>query len=97
MNSFSVMNELIQVDQLYRYYGDHCAVNTVTFNLVKGEILGFLGPNGAGKSSTMQMICGNLAPTSGQIRINGIDILDSPKEAKREWVICRKFRRSTAS
>jgi ABC-2 type transport system ATP-binding protein len=55
----------------------------VTFTLEKGEILGFLGPNGAGKTSTMQMICGNLAPTSGQITINGIDLLDQPKEAKR--------------
>ncbi len=78
------MTRLIQVEQLYRYYGDHCAVNNVSFTLEKGEILGFLGPNGAGKSSTMQMICGNLAPTSGQILINGIDILDNPKEAKRE-------------
>jgi len=78
------MNELIQVDQLTRFYGDHCAVDNVTFALRKGEILGFLGPNGAGKSSTMQMICGNLAPTSGQIRVNGIDILDNPKDAKRE-------------
>jgi ABC-2 type transport system ATP-binding protein len=78
------MTPLIQVEQLYRYYGDHRAVNNVTFTLEKGEILGFLGPNGAGKSSTMQMICGNLAPTSGQILINGIDILDNPKEAKRE-------------
>ena len=77
------MTELIQVDQLYRYYGDYCAVQNVSFTLAKGEILGFLGPNGAGKSSTMQMICGNLAPTSGQIFINGIDILDSPREAKR--------------
>ncbi len=77
------MNALIQVDQLTRYYGDHCAVDNVSFTLQKGEILGFLGPNGAGKSSTMQMICGNLAPTSGQILVNGIDILDQPKEAKR--------------
>jgi ABC-2 type transport system ATP-binding protein len=78
------MTNLIQVEQLYRYYGDHCAVQDVTFTLEKGEILGFLGPNGAGKTSTMQMICGNLAPTSGQILVNGIDILDRPKEAKRE-------------
>jgi ABC-2 type transport system ATP-binding protein len=78
------MTALIQVDQLTRYYGDHCAVNNVSFTLEKGEILGFLGPNGAGKSSTMQMICGNLAPTSGQILINGLDILDNPREAKRE-------------
>ncbi len=78
------MSKLIEVEQLYRYYGDHCAVDNVSFTLDKGEILGFLGPNGAGKSTTMQMICGNLAPTSGQIRINGIDILDQPKEAKAE-------------
>ena len=78
------MTALVQVDQLTRYYGDHLAVDNVTFSLEKGEILGFLGPNGAGKSSTMQMIFGNLAPTSGQILINGIDILDSPKESKRE-------------
>ncbi len=78
------MSTLVQVDQLYRYYGDHCAVENVTFTLEKGEILGFLGPNGAGKTSTMQMICGNLAPTSGQILINGIDVLDRPKDAKRE-------------
>lgn len=78
------MTSLIQVEQLSRYYGDQCAVNNVSFCLEKGEILGFLGPNGAGKSTTMQMICGNLAPTSGQILINGIDILDAPKEAKRE-------------
>jgi len=78
------MSSLIQVEQLYRYYGDQCAVNNVSFNLEKGEILGFLGPNGAGKSTTMQMICGNLAPSSGQILINGIDMLDQPKDAKRE-------------
>jgi len=78
------MTNLVQVEQLYRYYGDQCAVLNVTFTLEKGEILGFLGPNGAGKTSTMQMICGNLAPTSGQILVNGIDILDRPKEAKRE-------------
>ena len=78
------MTSLIQVDQLYRYYGNHCAVDNVSFTLERGEILGFLGPNGAGKSSTMQMICGNLAPTSGQVVINGIDILDNPREAKRE-------------
>lgn len=73
---------LVKVDQLYRYYDQHCAVENVSFTLEKGEILGFLGPNGAGKSTTMQMICGNLAPTSGQILINGVDILDNPKEAK---------------
>jgi len=77
------MNTLIEVEQLYRYYGDHCAVKNVGFTLEKGEILGFLGPNGAGKSTTMQIICGNLAPSSGRIVVNGVDMLDQPREAKR--------------
>ncbi|MFO1417808.1 MAG: ATP-binding cassette domain-containing protein [Methylotetracoccus sp.] len=78
------MSNLVEVEQLVRYYGDYPAVQDVTFTLEKGEILGFLGPNGAGKTSTMQMICGNLAPTSGQVLIQGIDLLDRPREAKRE-------------
>ncbi len=76
------MTNLIEAEQLSRYYGDHCAVKEVSFSLKKGEILGFLGPNGAGKSTTMNMICGNLAPSNGVIKINGIDLLDCPKEAK---------------
>ena len=74
---------LIQADHLYRYYADHCAVKDVSFTLEKGEVLGFLGPNGAGKTTTMQMLCGLLAPSSGQIVINGIDLLDQPKQAKQ--------------
>lgn len=77
------MNALVEVEQLTRRYGEHLAVNEVSFSLKRGEILGFLGPNGAGKSSTMQMICGNLAPTAGAIRIHGIDLLDAPRDAKR--------------
>ncbi len=76
------MTTLIESKNLYRYYGDHCAVNDVSFNLSKGEILGFLGPNGAGKTTTMQMLCGNLAPSAGQIIINNFDLLDQPKQAK---------------
>jgi len=53
---------LIEVEQLYRYYGHHLAVDAISFELSQGEVLGFLGPNGAGKSTTMQMITGNLAP-----------------------------------
>ncbi len=75
-------NILVKVENLYRYYDDHCAVQDVNFELRKGEILGFLGPNGAGKTTTMQMLSGNLAPSAGQIFINGIDILDQPKRAK---------------
>jgi len=80
---------LIKVEQLTRYYGTQSASNTVraavddiSFEVRRGEVLGFLGPNGAGKSTTMRMITGNLAPSHGRIIINGIDILDKPKQAK---------------
>ena len=73
---------LVSVEHLSRDYGGMRAVDDVSFELVRGEILGFLGPNGAGKTTTMQIISGNLAPTAGRVTINGIDILDSPKAAK---------------
>ena len=75
---------LIQVENLYRYYGTNCAVQDVSLEVRRGEVVGFLGPNGAGKSTTMLMISGNLAPSAGRILINGIDILDNPRAAKAE-------------
>ncbi len=77
------MAYLIEAKQLCRYYGKYRAVNDVSFSLAKGEILGFLGSNGAGKTTTMQMLSGNLAPSSGQIKINGFDLLDQPLMAKK--------------
>ena len=73
---------LVQVEHLFRYYGDLCAVRDVSFTIERGEVMGFLGPNGAGKSTTMQIISGNLAPSAGQVRIDGFDILDEPRLAK---------------
>jgi ABC-2 type transport system ATP-binding protein len=57
-------------------------VNNVSFHINKGEVLGFLGPNGAGKSTTMKMLSGNLSADSGQITINGFDLLEQPQQAK---------------
>lgn len=74
--------ELLSVKHLSRFYGSLAAVNNISFHLNRGEVLGFLGPNGAGKSSTMQVITGNLAPSTGQINICGYDLLDSAKQAK---------------
>lgn len=74
--------KLLSVKHLSRYYGSLAAVNNISFHLNQGEVLGFLGPNGAGKSSTMQVITGNLAPSTGQVNICGSDLLDSAKEAK---------------
>jgi ABC-2 type transport system ATP-binding protein len=57
-------------------------VRDVSLELARGEVLGLLGPNGAGKTTTMQMVTGNLAPSAGEIRICGIDLLERPTEAK---------------
>jgi len=67
---------------VYRYYGPTCALHDVSFTVGKGEVLGLLGPNGAGKSTAMQIISGNLAPSAGQVWVNGIDLLDRPAAAK---------------
>lgn len=75
-------NVTVEASALTRAYGGNTVVREVSFNLSKGEVLGFLGPNGAGKSTTMKMLTGNLAPTSGSVKICGIDMLDNPKEAK---------------
>ncbi len=73
---------LIKVEHLSRRFGNTLAVNQLSFEVKRGEVLGFLGPNGAGKSTTMQMLTGNLAPTAGAVTINGVDMLENPKEAK---------------
>jgi ABC-2 type transport system ATP-binding protein len=76
------VTNLIQLEHVYRYYGHTCALNDVSFTVGKGEVLGLLGPNGAGKSTAMQIISGNLAPSAGQVWVNGIDLLDRPTAAK---------------
>ena len=68
--------------RLTRRYGTGLAVAELDLELRRGEVLGLLGPNGAGKSTTMQMLTGNLAPSSGSITVCGIDLLEHPKRAK---------------
>jgi len=75
---------LIQTRNLYRYYGDTLAVEDISLQLLQGDILGLLGPNGAGKSTTMQMLSGVLAPSAGSITINQVDLLDQPRDAKKQ-------------
>jgi ABC-2 type transport system ATP-binding protein len=67
---------------LSRNYGTIRALREVTLELRRGEVLGLLGPNGAGKTTAMQMLTGNLAPSSGEISICGIDLIDRPTAAK---------------
>jgi len=73
---------MIEVKNLTKRYGNHCAVDNISFSVGKGEILGFLGPNGAGKSTTMNILTGYLSATDGTVTINGYDILENPNAAK---------------
>ncbi len=75
---------MIEVKNLTKVYGQHKAVDNISFTVNDGEILGFLGPNGAGKTTTMNMMTGFISSTSGTVTINGHDILDDPIEAKKQ-------------
>ena len=75
---------MIKVDHLVKYYGGSCAVDDISFEIEKGEIVGLLGPNGAGKSTTMNILTGYLSSTSGTVSVAGLDVLDNPLEAKKQ-------------
>ena len=75
---------MIDVSHVSRNFGDFRAVSDVSFSIPKGQIVGLLGPNGAGKTTTMRMITGFLAPSSGEIFIDGKNILEAPVEAKQK-------------
>ena len=74
----------IKVNNLTKYYGDYLAVDNISFEAKKGEILGFLGPNGAGKSTTMKIITTYLPPTSGTIEVDGFDVEDKSLEVRKK-------------
>ena len=73
---------MIEVNHLTKRYGNHCAVDDISFTVEDGCIYGLLGPNGAGKSTTMNVITGYLSATSGTVKIDGHDIMEEPREAK---------------
>ncbi len=75
---------MIEINHLTKKYGNHIAVNDLSFTAEKGKIYGFLGPNGAGKTTTMNMMTGYLAATSGTISIDGCDILRQAEQAKQK-------------
>ena len=74
---------MIEINHLVKKYGSHVAVDDLSLTVVPGKIYGFLGPNGAGKSTTMNIITGYLAATSGEVKINGFDVLKQPEEVKK--------------
>lgn len=73
---------MIEVKNLTKFYGDHKAVDNLSFSVKDGTVCGFLGPNGAGKSTTMNIMTGCLSATSGSVSVSGHDIFDDPIEAK---------------
>lgn len=74
---------MIEVKNLTKYYGKRLAVDNISFKVEKGAIVGFLGPNAAGKTTTMRILTGFLAPTKGEVKVAGYDILSHSLEARR--------------
>ena len=74
---------MIQVEHLTKRFGLATAVEDVTFEVQKGEILGFLGPNGAGKTTTMRVLAGFFPPSAGRATVAGYDVFEQPLEAKK--------------
>ncbi len=74
---------MIKVENLTKYYGDVLAVSDLNFEIGEGHVYGFLGPNGAGKSTTMNIMTGCLSPSAGSVSIDGHDIFEEPRAAKR--------------
>ncbi|MGH7274555.1 MAG: ABC transporter ATP-binding protein, partial [Nitrospiria bacterium] len=74
---------MIQVEHLTKQFGNRVAIQDLSFEASKGEVLGFLGPNGAGKTTTMRILTGFMPATSGTARVAGYDVWESPQEVKR--------------
>jgi len=74
---------MIKVNDLTKAYGNRLAIDHLNFEVAKGEVVGFLGPNGAGKSTTMKIITGYMAPSSGEVSVDGFDVFESPIEVKK--------------
>ncbi len=74
---------MIEVEHLTKNYGPTLAVSDISFEVQKGEVLGFLGPNGAGKTTTMRILTGFLPPSDGRVRVAGFDVIEEPLEAKK--------------
>jgi len=75
---------LIEIENVTKRYGDQLALDRISFTVERGEVLGFLGPNGAGKSTCMNILTGYISSTEGNVKIDGIDMLKNPEEAKRK-------------
>jgi len=69
---------MIEVKNLSKYYGSTKAVNGISLSIGKGELFGLLGPNGSGKTTIIKVLTGQIKPTSGSLRVHGVDVLKIP-------------------
>lgn len=76
---------MIEVQGISKQYGDHRAIDDLSFAIKQGEVVGFLGPNGAGKSTTMRILTGSMPASSGSVRLAGYDPFEAPLKAKRQF------------
>ena len=83
MTSNAAPQVMIDVDHIFKRYGDFPAVEDISFQVYRGEVLGFLGPNGAGKTTTMRILTGYMPPSAGRVAIAGHDIFSESLEARR--------------
>src|SRR5438094_2210829 len=75
---------MIHVSKLTKFYGDYRAIQDVSFDVARGQVVGFLGPNGAGKTTTMRILAGYLTATSGSAAVDGLDVFWKPLEVRRK-------------
>ena len=73
---------MIQVEQLSKYYGARAAIRNLSFRIDSGEVVGFLGLNGAGKTTTLRILGGVLLPTTGTVRLDGLDLMTAPRKLR---------------
>src|SRR6476619_6849391 len=84
-------SQMIRVEKLVKRFGDVTAVDSISFEVRKGEIFAFLGPNGAGKTTTIKILTTLLRPTSGHFEIDGLDPVKQPDEVRRRFGILFQY------